>query len=117
MSPLFYQFLHVFSIIMLTGFTLYVAANPQKHSKRKMMIVTGVFSLLALVAGSALVTKLYSSFPGKGWLQGWVIAKIVIWLLLSAMAGMAYRKSKSLVVSAVVLLAAAGVYMVYLRPF
>ncbi len=117
MNPLIYQFLHVFSIIMLTGFTLYVAANPQKHTKRKMMIVTGVFALLALVAGSALVTKLYSSFPGKGWLQGWVIVKIVAWLLLSGMAGMAYRKSKSFVVSGVILLVAVALYMVYLRPF
>lgn len=107
-----YHFLHVFSIMVLTGATLYVAANPQKKSKKKMMILTGVLSLVALVGGSGMMAVMNYS-----WGTPWIIVKIVCWLALSAMAGMAYRKSKSIVVAATVLASGIGVFMVYFRPF
>jgi len=113
MSPSVYYFLHTFSVILLTGATLYVVANPQKHKKKTMMIVTGILSLIILVAGSGLVSKIYAN----NWAQGWLIAKIVLWLGLSALAGMAYRKSKSVVISATVIIVGIALYMVYFKPF
>lgn len=107
-----YHFLHVFSIMLLTGATLYVAANPQKHKKGKMMAITGILSLLALVGGAGMMAVMKYS-----WGTPWIIVKIVCWLALSAMAGMAYRKSKSMVVAGTILAAGIGVYMVYFRPF
>lgn len=107
-----YQFVHAVSIILLTGFTLYVAANPQRGQKKKMMMVTGILALVALVGGSGLMAVL-----GYSWLSGWVIVKILAWLFLTALAGMAYRKSQSFVVTSVVIAVAVAVYMVYFKPF
>lgn len=107
-----YHFLHVFAIMMLTGATLYVAANPKKHKKAKMMSITGTLSLLSLVGGAGMMAVMNYS-----WGTPWIIVKIVCWLALSAFAGMAYRKSKSMVVAGTVLVSGIAVYMVYLRPF
>jgi len=113
MSPVVYYFLHVFSVLLLTGATFYIAANPQKHKKKKMAIITGVLSLLVLVGGAGLVSKVY----GNNWLQGWLIGKIIIWFLVSGLSGMAYRQSKSVIVSATIILAGAALYLVYFKPF
>ncbi|MCH6258323.1 SirB2 family protein [Puniceicoccaceae bacterium K14] len=107
-----YHFLHVLSIMLLTGATFYVAANPKKHKKGKMMAITGILSLLALVGGSGLMAVMKYS-----WGTPWIIVKIVCWLALSALSGMAYRKSKSMVVAGIILAVGVAVYMVYFRPF
>ena len=79
MVPRVYYFLHVLSIILLTGFTLSIAPSPQKGKKKFMAILTGILSLVALVAGAGLMSKLHNN----NWGQGWVIVKILAWLLVS----------------------------------
>ena len=51
--------------------------------------------------------------------SGWVIVKMVCWLGLSGLAGMAYRKAHLRGVLSVVALALVTValFMVYLKPF
>lgn len=117
MNPQVYSFLHVISILLLTGSIFYIAANPQKHKKKKMMMVTGILSLVALVAAAGLLAKLYGNLPVGGWVQGWVLVKLVMWLFITGLAGMAYRKSKNFVLVALAGAAAIAVYMVYFRPF
>ncbi len=112
MDPRIYYIIHVFSIIMLAGSVFYIAANPQKHKKRKMMIITGILSFLVLLGGFGLIARL-----GHSYTSGWIIVKMVAWLFVSALAGMAYRKSKSFVLSALTLSVGIAVYMVYFRPF
>tara|TARA_B110000037_G_C17049275_1_gene477029 strand:- start:169 stop:507 length:339 start_codon:yes stop_codon:yes gene_type:complete len=107
-----YQLLHVFSIILLTGFTFYAVSNPQKHLKKLLSMITGILAVLALVGGAGLMAKL-----GYSWGTPWVIVKIVCWLALSAMSGMAFRKSKSVVLSGTILAVGVALYMVYFRPF
>src|SRR3954462_10187281 len=112
MSPSIYYILHVTSIMVLTGYTFYAFAAPEGTRKRVMMI-TGIASILALIGGFGLKAKL-----GYGW-PGWLIVKIVCGLALSGLAGMGYRKrSAAGVLAAIVLLLAfIAIVMVYTKPF
>jgi uncharacterized membrane protein SirB2 len=113
MNPLIYYFLHVFSIVLLAGFTFAIVANPQKHLKKLMAILTGVLAVVALVAGAGLMSKVHNN----DWAQGWVIVKLICWLFLAAMGGMAYKKSKSFVYTGIVAAVGIAIYMVYFKPF
>lgn len=113
MDPRIYYFLHVFSIILLTGFTFAIAANPQKGKKKLMAIVTGALALVAFVGGFGLMAKLHNN----DFAQGWVITKIIAWLFVSALGGLAYKKSKSFVQTGLIVAIAVSLYMVYFRPF
>jgi hypothetical protein len=112
MSPTFYHILHVSSLLIVFGYTFYAFSAPAETRKRVLMI-TGVMSLLMLVAGFGLITKLRIGFPG------WIIVKIVCWLGLSAMAGIAYKRRAQANTLMLVTLALAiiAVLMVYLKPF
>jgi len=112
MSLSFYYILHVSSVLALAAFTFYAFAAPPETKKRVMMI-TGILSLLVLIAGFGLVAKLHYGFPG------WVIVKLVCWLLFSALAGMGYRKRGAVGMLSVVGLAllVVAVSMVYTKPF
>lgn len=112
MSPQFYSILHLSSLIVLLGYTFYAFAAPAETRKRVMMI-TGVTSLLMVISGVGLLHKLHLGFPG------WAIVKLVCWLGLSATAGFAYRRraqANTFMVIAFVL-AITAVTMVYLKPF
>jgi hypothetical protein len=112
MSPVFYSILHVIAILVLTGYTFYAFAAAPETRKRVMMI-TGIASLVALIAGFGLQAKLQVGFPG------WLVVKLVCWLGLSALAGFGYRRraaAGTLAMVAVVLVVVA-VVMVYLKPF
>jgi predicted nucleic acid-binding Zn ribbon protein len=112
MSPTFYHLLHVISLLVLFGYTFYAFAAPAETRKR-VLIITGIASLVMLVGGFGLITKLKIGFPG------WIIVKIVCWLGLSAIAGMAYKRRAQANTLMLVTLALAiiAVVMVYLKPF
>lgn len=111
MSPTVYYILHVFSVFVLTGFTFYACAAPAE-TRKKVMMITGIASLIALVGGFGLLTKLHNNQFAP-----WVIVKIVCWLGLSGLAGMGYRKrDKACVFMAVALaLVFVALYAVYTR--
>jgi hypothetical protein len=112
MTPTFYSILHVFSVLVMTGFTFYAfAADPS--TRKRTLAFSGIASLLALIAGFGLQAKLSVGFPG------WLIVKIVCWLGLSALTGIGYRRrgaAGALALVAIVLVFVA-VLMVYLKPF
>ena len=112
MSPTFYYILHVSSVLVLTAYTFYAFAAPLETRKRVMMI-TGIASLLALVGGFGLQAKLGYGFPG------WIIVKLVCWLGISALAGVGYRRRGAVGTLALVAIALLiiAVVMVYLKPF
>jgi hypothetical protein len=112
MSPVFYHILHVVSLLVLTGYTFYAFAAPVE-TRKHVMIITGVASLLALVGGLGLQAKLAVGWPG------WLIVKIVCWLGLAALAGIGYRRRAAAGVLAIIALGLAfvAVVMVYARPF
>ena len=113
MNPLTYYFLHIVGVLVLTAFTFQAFAAPKPESRRMTMMVTGIASLVVLVAGFGLLAKLGTGFPG------WVVLKLVAWLGMTALAGFAYRKpesGKGLTLIALVLLVLA-VYAAYFKPF
>jgi hypothetical protein len=107
-----YLVLHLSSIIVLLGYTFYAFAAPAETRKRVLMI-TGVASLLVLVSGFGMLQRLHLGFPS------WAIVKGVCWLGLSAIAGIAYRKraQADLFMMIAFALAITAVAMVYVRPF
>ena len=112
MSPIFYYILHVSSVLVLAAYTFYAFAAPLETRKRVMMI-TGIASLLALVGGFGLQAKLGYGFPG------WIIVKLVCWFGISALAGVGYRRRGAVGTLALVAIALLiiAVVMVYLKPF
>ena len=85
-----YQIMHVGSLLMLTSFLFMAFANPDPSGRRKTLMWTGIFSLLMLVGGFGMLSVLKLGFPA------WIWVKLVCWLILSALAGMAYRKPASM---------------------
>jgi len=112
MNVLVYYILHVISVLVLTGYTFYAfAAGPE--TRKRVMMITGIASLLALIAGFGLQAKLNYGFPG------WLIVKLVCWFGLSALAGFGYRRrgAAGTLALVAVLLTAIAVVMVYTKPF
>lgn len=104
-----YQLLHVGSMVALTAFTFMAFANPDPKGKKRTMMITGILSTLMFIGGFGLISVLKTGFPA------WVWIKLVCWLGLSGMAGMAYRKPESaekfkLITLAVILIAIVTVY-------
>ena len=112
MSPTFYHILHLSSLIVLLGYTFFAFSAPAETRKRGLMIC-GVMSVLMVVSGVGLLHKLHLGFPG------WAIIKLVCWLGLSAMAGIAYKRRDQTGLFMIVAFALAiiAVTMVYLKPF
>lgn len=114
MSPTFYYILHLASLFVLAGYTFY-AFGAAPETKKRVMIITGIASLLALVAGFGLQAKL-----GYKLTAGWLIVKIVCWLGLSALAGIGYRRRGAagllgVIAAALIVTALTMVYYVRLR--
>lgn len=112
MSPTIYYILHVTAVLVLTGYTFYAFAAAPETRKRVMMI-TGIASIVALVGGFGLQAKLQLGFPG------WLIVKLVCWLGLSALAGFGYRRrgAAGTLAAVTLILAFVAVVMVYTKPF
>ena len=112
MSPAFYSILHVLSLFALAGGIFYGFAGAP-DTRKKVMMITGIASLLVLVSGFGLQAKLQYGFPG------WLIVKLVVWLAVSALAGIGYRKREKAGVFMVVMgaLLLTSLVMVYARPF
>jgi uncharacterized membrane protein SirB2 len=114
MNPQFYSILHVFSVIVLTAHTFMAFANPAPENRKRTMMITGIASLLILISGFGMISKIYANH-----FAGWMFVKLFCWLVLSALAGMAYRKVHLRGVLSVVALSAIllALLMVYLKPF
>jgi hypothetical protein len=113
MSPTVYHIIHLVSLFVLFGYTFYAFAAPAE-TRKKVLMITGIASLLVLVSGFGLMSKVY-----QNQFQTWMIVKLVAWLGLSALAGLGYRRRGATGVFAVVAiaLALAAVVAVYAKPF
>jgi len=81
-SILFYKVLHLIGIIMLFlsigGAVIRAAANQQNEKLEKFVLINhGISLLIIVVAGFGLLAKLGMIFTG------WVVVKIIIWLLMA----------------------------------
>ena len=113
MSPTTYYIMHVLSVIFLTAVTFNAVANPNPAKRKKALMNAGILSLLVLVGGFGLIAKVYAN----KW-PHWVFVKVVCWLGLSAMAGLAYRKPEkaNLWGLLVLIFVTVAVFMVYMKP-
>jgi uncharacterized membrane protein len=113
-----YKALHVVAVLVFVGgllSLLLLPASPDLRRRRLITLwVTGCAAVVALVAGFGLHARL-----GGIW-QGWVVSKIVVWLiLLGAVTHFRRRAPGSPVLawSASVLVAALAVVMAIYKPF
>ena len=104
--------LHVGSIVVLLAYTFYGFAAGFE-TKKSVMMITGIATLLALLTGIRMWQGMYS------WHGGWVIVKLVCWLALSALAGIGYKKreQKGLFMTILLAIAVVALVMVYVKPF
>jgi uncharacterized membrane protein SirB2 len=115
MNPVIYYILHLIGLFVLAGWTFFAFAGPAPETRKRVMMLTGIASLVVLIGGFGLVAKVYAN----NFAQGWLIVKIICWLGLSSLAGIAYRRPEArgtLSTLALVFIAVA-VYMVYAKPF
>ena len=91
-----YLFLHLFGVCMLFGslgaLALHVMNGGDKASNtnRKLIMMShGLSLIIMLVAGVGLLHRGYGSFA-----EGWVHAKLTIWLVLGAAPAIIYRAPK-----------------------
>jgi hypothetical protein len=105
MNQSIYSIIHVFSLLVLTGYAFYAFAAPAE-ARKKVMIITGIASLLMLISGFGLLAKLHLGFPG------WVMVKLACWLGLAGLAGIGFRKREKATLFMAVILALVFVALV-----
>jgi hypothetical protein len=105
--------IHVAAVLVLIAYTFFAFAGPLETKKRVMMI-TGVASLLVVLTGVRMWQGVFGFHA-----FGWILVKIVCWLGLSALTGMAYRKrdKANLFMIVALVLAFIALAMVYVKPF
>ena len=104
---------HVASVVVMIAYTFFAcAAAPE--TRKKVMMVTGIASLLALLTGIRMWQGAFSFT-----MAGWIWIKVVCWLGLSALTGVAYRKraSAGTFMAVALVLAVLALIMVYYKPF
>ena len=108
-----FSVLHVTSVLLLSGVTFAAFAAPQSENRRSYLMMSGVLTLLVFLTGFGTMGMMGLGFPG------WAIVKVVCWLVLSGLTGMAFRMTgqiRMLVTVAVVAIVIA-VAMVTYKPF
>jgi uncharacterized membrane protein SirB2 len=112
MSETVYYILHVSSVLLLAAVTFSALAHPVPERKKSHAILSGVLSLLVLTGGFGLMARL-----GYG-VAGWILIKLALWLVLSAMAAMAFRmrEKRGLLIPLTAALFVGAVVTVYLKP-
>ena len=113
MNNQIFQLLHVTAVILLSSVTFAAFAAPHPDNRRPYLMMSGVLSLLVFLSGFGTMGMLGLGFPG------WAMVKVVCWLTLAGLTGMAFRMTAQIpmlrAVAVVVILIA--VAMVTYRPF
>jgi len=118
MSLLFYKVLHIIGILMLFlsigGAIIRAAANHENEKLEKFILTNhGTSLFIIIVAGFGMLAKLGMVFTG------WVVIKIVIWLLMGAII-LPIKKApekQSVWWFMALLLGAIAAYMALYKPF
>lgn len=110
----YYQVLHLLSLAVLSAQTFMAFANPDPANRKKTMMIGGIAALLMFISGFGMLSINKIPFATTAWV--WV--KVVCWLGMASLAGIAYRRphlrgTLSLVMLGLVTVA---LVMVYFRP-
>jgi len=106
-------FLHLCSVLGLTGVTFYAFSSPDSSRRKIVLMLSGIFALLALISGMGLLHTLHLAF------SGWIIVKLFCWLGIAMLGGKVFSKKEkaplyTYISIGLILLA---VVMVTFRPF
>jgi len=108
-----YHVIHIIAVMLLVGIVFWALSDPSQEKRKAALKWSGICSIVALLAGFGLITKINMGFPL------WIIVKIICWLILTGLVGVAYKnpeKKKELLVTTIALVTIA-VVMVSLKPF
>ena len=114
MNHQLFLLLHLVSVLLLTGVIFATFASPDPERRRSVLMRSGSLSLLVFLSGFGVMGMLGLGFPG------WALVKVLCWLVLSALPGLAFRMTGvqrrvlAIVAVGVIVLAVA---MVAYRPF
>lgn len=113
----FYKILHYICIfIFISGITVsFLSENPPKIMK----ILTGISSLLIMVAGMGLIMKGLGVTHGESWPK-WLHAKLTIWALVSVLGPVLSKRLKSnrgIALAVILLLMFVAVALAVTKPF
>jgi len=105
--------IHVAAALMLMGYTFFAFAAPPER-KRHVLTMTGIAALLMALTGLRMWQSQFNFV-----FAGWVIVKIVCWLGIAAIGGVAFRRREqaSLLAALTLIFAVLAVTMAYLKPF
>lgn len=115
-----YKIVHILGILMLfmsLGGVLIVSINggEESHKSRKFLRIShGLGLLLILLGGFGMLARLGILWP----MPGWVIAKILIWLMLGGLISLVLQSDLSkLIWFMVILLGTVAAYLGIMKPF
>jgi len=120
----FYEILHIVGIAMLFvaigGVSVHAANGGTKGTSSTRPLVGsvhGLGSLLILVGGFGMLARM--GFQHGGGFPGWIIGKMIIWLILSAIVLLPYRRPTLArpFLLLLPLLAGVAVYLALYKPF
>lgn len=105
--------LHLISVLLMSGVTFAAFAAPHPDNRHRMLMASGALSLLVFLSGFGVMGVMGLGFPG------WALVKVVCWLVLSGLTGMAFRMADRIPALQAVAAAAivVAVVMVTYRPF
>lgn len=121
MSLQFYQILHVSSVLLLAGVTFAIFGGAPLSRKKLLMALSGILSVLALFAGFGLASHKGGVVqqPNPAHWPLWIWIKVFVWLWLSALGGIAFKKRDQtkapLIITIIVVIVA--IATVYTKPF
>ena len=105
--------LHVLSAMLLVAINFWAFAATNPETRKRVLMWSGISSLGVFLGGFGIHGMQHLGFPG------WIVVKIVAWLALSAVAGIAFRRPAKIpaLMKLTVGVAALALVMVYLKPF
>lgn len=117
MSYEFYKIIHYITLfIFVSGLSIsFLVENPPKLAK----ILTGISSVLILVAGMGLIAKGLNIGHGEGW-PGWLHAKITIWAIVAIGGPIASKRltsKRGLALCALLVLMFVAICLAVTKPF
>jgi hypothetical protein len=117
MKIMVYQVLHVASMLFLVAAVFAVFAGAPESKRRMLSTLIGVLTLLALVGGFGLASALHGLPNPVNWPM-WMWGKVVCWLGLAAIGGMAWKRraKPAPFVALVVVFVLVSLVLVYTRP-
>ena len=113
MNSQMFLILHLVSVLLLSGVTFAAFAAPHPDNRHRMLMASGSLSLLVFLSGFGVMGMMGLGFPG------WALVKVVCWLVLSGLTGMAFRMRERIATLQAVAVVAIiiAVVMVTYRPF